>query len=129
MSDHAELIARLEAAEAGSRELDFAVAQSLGSVVREGWAETYADGTFGGSVKAYTTSVEAALALAERLIPGVWWVIGRGKLTSGEPEYGAELLFGPDESLGIAEAATAPLALCIAILRASPTTVNNKGET
>ncbi|WP_433942337.1 hypothetical protein [Brevundimonas diminuta] len=65
-ADLSALIARLEAAEAGSHELDKAVAVACGSTINV-WAEIAADGTFLGSVRPVTTSLDAALALAERV--------------------------------------------------------------
>lgn len=70
------------------------------------------------SVPKFTASLDAALALCERVLPGVWWLIGRGKLTAAEPEYGAQLMFGEDEVLGVGEAPTPAVALILALLRA-----------
>lgn len=113
-ADLSALIARLEAAEVGSHELDKAVAIACGSSIQV-WAETASDGTFLGSVRAYTTSLDAALALAERVLPGKEWMLVKST-EGGETSFHA--LIGPD-SLGRAgEAASAALALCIAILRA-----------
>ena len=64
-----------------------------------------------------TTSIDAALALAERVLPGVWWIAGRGKLRASEAEYGAQLMFG-EKPIGQGEGSTAALSLCAAILRA-----------
>lgn len=65
-ADLSALIARLEAAKVGSRELDKAVAVACGSTIQV-WAETASDGTFLGSVRPVTTSLDAAAALASRL--------------------------------------------------------------
>lgn len=68
---------------------------------------------------AFTASLDAALALVERVLPGCWYVFGKGKLRAAEPAYGAQILFGADEVLGIAEHdAGLPLALLAALLSA-----------
>lgn len=56
MADMQELIARLEAAEAGSIELDVAIWDAMG-----GWSVSHPP--------AYSSSIDAALALAERVLP------------------------------------------------------------
>lgn len=110
-ADLSALIARLEAAEVGSHELDKAVAIACGSSIQV-WAETASDGTFLGSVRAYTTSLDAALALAERVLEG-WQV---GMWTTKQNAVGSVLR--DDGGAFDATAATPALALCIAILRA-----------
>lgn len=60
----------------------------------------------------------AAIMLSERALPGVWWIVGKGKMTESEPLYGAQLLFA-GEVLAAAEHAEAPaLAMVGAILLA-----------
>ncbi len=113
-TDLSALIARLEAAEAGSHELDKAVAIACGSTINV-WAETAADGTFLGSVRPVTTSLDAALALAERVCGDREWMIVRSN-EGGVTTYHA--LIGPDAVERAGEAATPALALVIAILRA-----------
>lgn len=93
-----DLIAKLEAAESGSRELDVAIWDALG-----GWSVN--------NPPSYTTSLDAALALAERVLPG--WFLSLD--TSG---VHARLWIGERPSFA-GLAATAPLALCIAILKAT----------
>lgn len=74
MSDHSitSLIEKLEGAEVGSRELDADVALQVGWTVHPGdnWIGPHAE----IAVPDYTTSLDAALALAERVLPG--WHIG-----------------------------------------------------
>lgn len=90
--DMSALIARLEAAEAGSRELDAAVwAASNGYELFEhdgaGWRYRMKPDDImrherTGYISPYTTSLDAALALAERVLPGWAWNIERwGKMT------------------------------------------------
>lgn len=94
MSQHAELIARLEAAEAGSRELDLAVVRAIGE-----------DGDLVGWPP-YTTSLDTALAWVERL-----GMDGFHTMYAALMNWKAHDPRGPlSQSL--------PLALCIAILRA-----------
>jgi len=126
MTAPTDLIERLEGASVGSRELDFAVAKASGSEVREGWAEFYADGDFGGSVKSYTTSLDAALALAERVLPDHAMNVCKDQ---GPPE-GPQFLWSsvvarhslegpvgrPGWWFGVSD--TPAIALCIAILKA-----------
>ncbi len=145
-ADLSALIARLEAAEAGSRELDAEIwlrfnrpeyTGGVKALEMRGWhdgrghliletddGEEVADELYIGSA---TTSLDAALALAERGLPG--WV---SLITAGGDLKQTADLFGPviemgedfegaeveirDEAHG--EADTPALALCIAILRA-----------
>ena len=123
MTSPTDLIERLEGASVGTSELDLAVGQVLG-LIDDKLVYTNEDGSrssFGNCDPWYpwTQSIDHGLRLAERVLPGVWWVIGKGKLRDREPEYGAQLMFGADQVLGSGEGATASLALCIAILRAS----------
>ncbi|MHB1086117.1 MAG: hypothetical protein ACYCZ0_00010 [Minisyncoccota bacterium] len=69
-------------------------------------------------VPSYTASVDAAIALVERLLPGIFWVVGKGKTREAEPPFGCHLLFGSDEIIGDGEAPTAPLAILSALLTA-----------
>ena len=117
MTDLYALIARLEAAEAGSHELDKAVAVACGSTINV-WAEIAADGTFLGSVRPVTTSLDAALALADRVL-------------GTDQEYEITTLYNiarvtlnmnhGDESgpfYGSNDCCVVPLAICAATLRA-----------
>lgn len=96
-ADLSALIARLEAAEVGSRELDYAVKAWL-EPIDEYWAIRVAAD--------WTTSLDAALALAERLELDAWRVT-----------YAAMMNWKAHDPRGSAPK-TMPLALCIAILRA-----------
>lgn len=70
-------------------------------------------------VDKFTASVDAALSLAERVLPGTWYLLGKGKTRSDEALYGAQILFGTDEVMGDGEHDGSPaIALIIAILRA-----------
>lgn len=132
-ADLSALIARLEAAEAGSRELDAEIwlrfnrpeyTGGVKALEMRGWhdgrghliletddGEEVADELYIGSA---TTSLDAALALAERVYPGFGWGCVQG---SGE-RCAANVT--PDGwASGVSGIASTPaLALCIATLRA-----------
>ena len=134
MADMQKLIARLEAAEAGSRELDALVWKALnprGEIAIKGagrpglvdWRCRIPGATIANSWTnpgRYTTSLDAALALAERvgfpaysgeIQPSGRW---KWKIASNAP-LGASVR-GPKWPSGVAK--TPSLALCIAILKA-----------
>lgn len=101
-----ELVARLEAASVGSRDIDQLIDMAFptdGAPPGYRWALDL--------IPRYTTSLDAALALAERVLPGWHW---------GLSKTGACLLDDKEETevrVNIAHKAPA-LALCIAILKA-----------
>jgi len=107
MTGHSALIARLEAAEAGGRELDYEIRDALN------------DPHWNIRVPAdWTTSLDAALALAERVLPG-WQITLSTK--GGEMPPWVQIYPLPleeDNYLDPEFAATPALALCIAILKA-----------
>jgi hypothetical protein len=121
------LINKLEAAESGSRELDEALKVILRPFSTEAEFQTAyaADSTAMWWVIGkddYTTSLDAALALAERVLPGWCWefrVDDNGADVQGAPAWWNEGLAAPDIDGVAAAAATPALALCAAILRAS----------
>lgn len=106
-ADLSTLIARLEAAEVGSRELDWAVGAALFTGVR------------GCAAPNATTSLDAALALAERVLPG-WRVFGISDERDFQVNRGWGAGVGEKTGPGIqhAKAPTPALALVIAVLRA-----------
>jgi len=135
------LIARLEAAEVGSRELDALItAHFVGAELRPyppatdfgpsaKWQFWSADGKhFLGNeskfpVPPVTTSLDAALALAERVLPG--WYVGvqanRYELLIAPEDWSAYLSAPKGHQFTDEVEASAPtpaLALCIAILKA-----------
>jgi hypothetical protein len=134
MADMQELIARLEDAEAGSRELDAAIFRYFGEPVPTEFAgrgiklEWQDDGTavmpIGDmhvrySPPSYSTSLDAALALAERVLPS-WRVFGisdeRDSQVNSGWAAGICELRGP--GIQHARTWTPALAICIAILKA-----------
>lgn len=104
-----DLIERLEAATVGSRELDAAIWRWT-----SGWQGV-------DHPPAYTTSLDAALALAGRVLAGVCWSVGQNAHHKHWTAYGMLMRScGEVETISLVNAATPPLALCIAILRAIP---------
>jgi len=108
-ADLSALIARLEAGPVYLTHKEaYDLAIFFGSDTALGMASLIRKAFAGGSL-------DAALALAERVLPGKEWMLVKST-EGGETSFHA--LIGPD-SLGRAgEAASAALALCIAILRA-----------
>lgn len=126
-----DLIKRLEEAEAGSRELDALVFRRFGGPLPKEFAgygvelTWQADGSATMPVgemqvrydpPAYTTSLDAALALAERVLPEWGWYAGGSR---GEHCGRLDTPDGCD--FEEAYAATPALALCIAVLKATDT--------
>lgn len=118
MSDNAELIARLEAAEGGSRELDEAVLKAVG------WYDEDAPQQFGPRAidSHVTTSIDCALALVGRKLPG--WTVAHIS-QQDDKRWWAELRQGYLTSysrVAMSERHPTPaLALLIALLRATDT--------
>jgi hypothetical protein len=71
-----------------------------------------------GSGPPYLNSVDAALSL----IPDPFnWIVGKGRTRPDEPPYGVQILLtdgAADDVIAEAESASAPIAICIAALRA-----------
>ncbi|WP_303702847.1 hypothetical protein [Brevundimonas naejangsanensis] len=137
-ADLSALIARLEAAEVGSRELDALIwlrfnrpeySGGVKALEMRGWydgrghmiletdtGEEVADDLGIGN---YTTSLDAALALAERVLPVFGWEIHYDEVSGGIFAWVGErmAIYGLERGhRGYAN--TPALALCIAILRA-----------
>lgn len=126
MSDHSitSLIEKMEGAEAGSVELDARIYSHLNCTLMPRRADykprrRWPDGSVTLQRKV-TTSLDAALAAAERVLPGWTWEItidGCGSV-QGAPEMWPEGLAAPDRDGVYVTAQTPALALCAAILRA-----------
>lgn len=117
----ASLIERVESAAEGSRELDREIGELTNASMR-----TSGD-VVGLGYDRFTTSLDAALALAERVLPG--WHCHIGDLpTSDDADHEPHHWFGAllylpepyvrDREDFMEHGATRPLALCAAILRA-----------
>ena len=107
------LIEKLEGAGVGSRELDREVWIACGQTEKWGGPVNHpGKGVWEGPHVSF--SLDAALALAERVLPGWGWSAGQGH---GEKAYARlDTLDGCD--FEEAYAATPALALCAAVLRA-----------
>lgn len=129
MADMQELIARLEAAEGPDRALDREIGLRI-----DGWYETvdshgeclmvngdrYPDHPE-SEYPSFTESLDAALALAERVLPDWAWEIRLdrgGASVQAAPVWWMEGLAAPDEGGVSCDGKTPALALCIAILKA-----------
>lgn len=143
-----ELIALLEGAEQGSRELDAEIDRQLGIHVDIGplsgpWSEYPKPAGYSATYE-YTASVDAAISLAERLLPGWHYHVGgcpSDFLTDKDKPFSAELM-GPvtwgviDREVGEepiydtshSSAHTAPLALVLATLRALQAKTGDRTE-
>jgi hypothetical protein len=109
MSKFADVIARLEKAEGPDRGIDGAIAMALGLMP---------------SGDRYTASIDAAIALVERMLPGWRWSIGTelaedfktteygGNIYPFEQPFPAEL-----DTYGYSQA-NAPIAILLALFRA-----------
>jgi len=115
------LIEKLEGAEVGSRELDGDVLKATGHGYHmdfgNGWYARpgHNERIYGNGPSQVTTSLDAALALAERMLPGWVWMVERhkdGRATVWLHEFSA---YGEGDTT---EGNTPALALCAAILRA-----------
>lgn len=112
------LIERLEGAEVGSRELDADLQDALFccQIKRErqllqSYVFHMGDGEW-ELIPHYTTSLDAALALVERVLPGWAWSVGN-KAQGGQ----AYLMRGLGDGLIEGKGASPALALCIALLK------------
>lgn len=77
----------------------------------------WANAPVSGHVPNWSASIDAALALMERVLPGIWYVMAKGRLTESEPLFACELLFGEVQQ-SIADGPTPSLAIILATLRA-----------
>lgn len=130
------LIERLEKAEGGSRELDAEIARLFGgqAIARFGDWDCREDGTgIWRPLPRYSSSLDAALALAERVCPDHHSSVGNLPI-SDDADYEEHHHFGallysrytkPYDALG--HGATRALAVCIAILKARATQEQTHG--
>lgn len=123
MTDLAQLIARLEAASEGSRPLDWLIAEEIGDeafrLKAAAWPPFAPGSKIDKDIPAFTTSLDAIVALIERKLPGHAWMLSSpDKLLSNPLCQGevAEGEFSFETTKGCAP--TPALALCIAFLTA-----------
>lgn len=146
MADLAELLARVKAATGPDRELDALVwASTLPSdgIGLDGYGlpdgshfehEADEDGSVSQyvildgkshkrarrSAPDFTASIDAALALVERMLPGTCWLMAKGRTRPDEPLYGIQLIQeGADDAIADeAEHECVELAILAALLTA-----------
>jgi len=113
-----DLIAKLEAATEGSRELDCIVLDCLGfDLITERMGAYWCSADLGALDDAHgtpTTSLDAIVGLIERKLPESALVMA----TSSPPWVQVYLSDDPGSNLDAVSAATLPLAACIALLSA-----------
>ena len=122
------LLARLEGTAEGSRELDVELFKAFCLPTEWfGWQVTTVnwrgddydlvtdDGCLHkdvGSAGSFTASLDAAVALAERVLPGCWWTAGNCR-REAHATIGHEVGAGPiDQIEGLAPSGQTALALC-----------------
>lgn len=126
----AELIAKLESASEGSRELDEQISDALcdskfwtrinGLSDEQGGMWMYEfEGHAPSSALRVTTSIDAALALAERVLPEHWIGFQKNRGSPPTEAWSCWIAFGGDPESIEADCATPALAICVALLRAS----------
>lgn len=111
MTDLQALIDKLEKAEAGSASLDLALSKA---------AEPYGMHLAAMVLASKpTTSLDAAIALVERVLPGVGWEVITGSRCPGEACFWARVFAdGKVSNKTQSHALTPSLALCTALLKA-----------
>jgi hypothetical protein len=110
----ADLIARLEKATGPDRDLDEAILRHFldEELAAKGSARVPSP------CPRYTESLDAALKLAPE---GAFWIIGCGRVRSGEPLGGAQIISPSGSELAEAEHDSPTIAFCIAALKARGT--------
>jgi hypothetical protein len=108
-----ELLAKVQAASGPDRELDIANTKAL---VHGKFYQTPE------TAGPYTSSIDAALALVERVLPGWWYHMAKGRLSPSEPLFACALYppgaSDPQLDREPEEASTQPLAIIKALLTA-----------
>lgn len=124
MTDLSELIERVKAATGPDRQIDRAIAKhfKIGWDYSADWPTVIVDGekTSEPTAYPYTFSIDAAIALAERVLPGWHWNIGH----DANGELHATVWHGVTESDEYAP--TAPLAIVLATLLALQSSEQSK---
>lgn len=130
--DHSALIERLDRAEGPSRELDADIYIAL-NIPKEragridrldgcvGWHPVDAPYVSAIEVPPYTSSIDAAVALAERVLPGCQINVTKFTANISRASLGNQWLAAENHK-------TPPLALCLAILRALQSAARKGGE-
>lgn len=109
MGDLTELIERVKAAKGPDRELDYALCDQFLEYKERRMARVKTGYD-------YTTSVDAALALVERVLPG--WAYDLHSPRRGAPWSAVVMSTGESRKIVVGEAASACLAIAVALLAA-----------
>lgn len=123
-----ELIAKLEAATGPDRELDWRIAEKFDIPDRwpasTQWPPFSPKSKYDKSIPTLTASIDAAVALAERVLPDAGWAVAVNRI---DRRYVGRIWSGEIDD-GKANAGSTPaLALCIAILRAAEENASQEG--
>lgn len=133
MTDSETIAEKLQSSTEGNRDLDLEVLNALGANRSWYWldqrAETitcnrYGPDAIGNPVcglERFTTSVDDALSLVP---DGFDWLLANGITHKCEPPYGVQILRADGTGKNViaeAESSSAPIAICIAALRARGT--------
>lgn len=118
-----DLIRRVEAATGPDRELDARIKYAVHAGLRsfgslDAWLSTDTSRKR-SCVPEYTASIDAALALVERVLPGCQWIIGRQTAGASDAKIGSQSGWSKQPWT---HAATPPLAILAALLRATRST-------
>lgn len=139
MSDLEQLLERVKAATGPDRELDADIAQAIEGVeiqwrqatgtmemypVQRYPSTSHAAGFGIGPVPTYTASVDAALAFAERMLPGFGYSLNGGHLRDQATIWLGEVETYDQECEFVEGGETAPLAILAATLSALASQVN-----
>jgi hypothetical protein len=121
-----DLIKRLKEAETGSRELDALMWPLHPGFKRMRGTHFHDDDKEKAwraiAAPAYTTSLDAALALAERVLPGWSWMVRHYAAGQGGRGWTAYVCKPDTDLVSAGPVGSSPaLALCIAILKATDT--------
>lgn len=109
MADLSEIIGRLEKAEGPSRIDDYAIHEATNPTLRAGLRF--------GNVPNYSASIDSAVSLAERVLPGWMWSMTTG-LGNTAAYVRDKSIIAPDKIEGEGYHATPAIALVLATLRA-----------
>lgn len=131
MSAIADLLERVETATEFDREIDYLIEEATNPALK-GMSRSFNGGWWPDHIDSedwiaappfYSSSIDAAVALVEKMLPG-WWVHGLGR----SPVHGLWWcdLYSISEKRGsgVEERDTAPLAILAALLRALPSPVH-----
>lgn len=121
-----DIIQRLATVKGPDREIDTDIAIAFNHLVeRDWWSMDYLKA---GLVPAFTSSVDAAIALLERELPDHGRIAGKGRCSEDEPLFGCAIFAtaahkDDDEPIGVGEHNCEPMAYVMALLCA----VQSKG--